>query len=42
MGCGVDEHCIAGLDFAVGGVCRFFKLEADWEPFSRFVKYVAS
>jgi hypothetical protein len=24
------------------GVRRFFKLEANWEQFSRFVKYVAS
>ncbi len=41
--CVVDEHCIAWLDFAVGGrPSRFFKLEADWERFDRFVKYVAS
>ena len=39
----MDEHCIAWLDFAVGGrPSRFFKLEADWERFYRFVKYVAS
>jgi hypothetical protein len=39
----VDEYCIAWLDFAVGGrPSRFFKLEADWERFNRFVGYVAS
>ena len=39
----MDEYCIAWLDFAVGGrPSRFFKLEADWERFSRFVSYVAS
>ena len=39
----MDEHCIAWLDFAVGGrPSRSFKLEADWERFYRFVKYVAS
>ena len=39
----MDEHCIAWLDFAVGGrPSRFFKLEADWERFNRFVVYVAS
>ena len=39
----MDEHCIAWLDFAVGGrPSRFFKMEADWERFYRFVKYVAS
>ena len=31
------------MDFAVGGrPSRFFKLEADWERFSRFIAYVAS
>jgi hypothetical protein len=39
----VNEHCIAWLDFAVGGrPSRFFRLEADWERFGRFVQYVAS
>jgi hypothetical protein len=39
----VDEHCIAWLDFAVGGrPSRFFRLDADWERFNRFVAYVAS
>lgn len=39
----MDEHCTAWLDFAVGGrPSRFFKLEADWERFYRFVEYVAS
>lgn len=34
---------MAWLDFAVGGrPSRFFKLEADWERFGRFVAYVAS